>query len=940
MRTPPIVAVHRLFPILLASAALGGLGTSCREEPSPGGPEDHGPPITTPDISPDPVAATFTISVDPESPALSGATLEPKEGVVTITGDSKEISLAARAKRIVKRPGVLWVELYFTNAADTGLRDVTATLTDEGGASEVYDFTADVFADEAPPGELRIGGIAPHGVGRLVLGVPGSAPSKLRISLAGARTARLAATSAPVVVTPDGKEAWAVVPDGDIVSVIDTATDSRASQIPIPGRPASVGVTPDGAYVLVAASSANTVSIIDRETRKVVQVLSEKDGIGREPRNLVVSPDGGHAFVSAYVGDSITSIVRTKDGFFVDETVAVKRRPTGMSVSPDGSALYVAHHLAFGTLLENKAYVSVLATDSMAPVGEIEMQDTLNLDRAHCLADVFGVSPQRVVTEGAPTQLAGVFLTPSGASGWVPFTRIAAGPITEKGPNAAPLSPALDPKPGEFSPPFVLLADTRSPREPGESLSIGNVERPVADSYVQCERFPAEIELTGRDLIPGKEDQQVNRFPAFPTANMGLTETGILRFVAFTRGGRRALLLAHSSDEIAVYDALTGHPSTQRHFRLSGSNPIGMVLTPAGDKAYVVYESSMSASVLDLSAYADDAALPGLSYVPYEYRDVPEIPPVGGVVGSQQLVRYIASTPDLPEIQETKQIALLDSDPMDPEMRRGKILFTSSNPDKYPTMTRSRLSTCGSCHPDGGNDGTLWSTMEGERRTMSLRGGVAGRGWLHAMGTHADASEFASIIVKERLGGDLSPEDTAALARWIAFGIPKLQHPRVDEALAAKGQAVFESSCAGCHAGEAMTSGEPDPSNELGGGGESGPLLFDVGTRSEDSHVLVGPFFESLFPPLEAKIFHALRGDRDLGPDDLVQQTFDFRPRPPRKASELKAPSLVNVWDNALFFHDGRYDDLADVVDHLDDALSLGLSADDKKAVLEYLKTL
>ena len=928
---------RRAAPCMFLFAA--AVAPACDGESGPPD-EEAGPPVTVPDIAPDPVLATFEIAIDPGSPALQSATLEPKPGVATVTGGSGEVALTAHAKPVVKRPGIVWVELYFENAAETALRDVVVKLQDMGGAAEVHDFTADVFAEAAAPGEIKLGSVAARGVGRLAIGVADKGPSKLGVTLTGKRTARRSTSSAPVAVTPDGKEAWAVVPDGDTVAVIDTAKDERIGQIPVAGHPASVSVTPDGAFVLVAASSANTVSVIDRATKKVVQVLGEADGIGREPRHLVITPDGGRAFVSAYVGDSITSLVRNKGGFRVEKTVSVKRRPTGMSVSPDSGTLYVAHFLAFGKLLDNKGVLSVLSTEPLEPVNEVVMNDTLNLDRAHCLADVFGVSAKRVVTEGAPTQIAGVFLNPAGTSGWVPFTRIAAGPITEKGPGAKPLSPALDPKPGEFSPPFVLLADTRVPREPEEHLSIGNVERPVADSYVQCERFPAEIELTGRDIIPGQPDRQVNRFPAFPAANMGLTETGILRFVGFTRGGRRALLLAHSSDEIVVYDAVTGHPSTQRHFQLSGNNPTGLAVTPDGSKAYVVFENSLSASVVDLSAYAEEGALPGPSYVPYEYRDVPEIPPVGGVVGSQQLVRHLEGVPDLPEMKEIAQVQLLDADPLAKEMRRGRTLFSSSNPEKYPTMTKSRLGTCGACHPDGASDGTLWSTMEGERRTMSLRGGVAGRGWLHAMGTHKDASEFASIIVKERLGGDLSKDDTAALAKWIAFGIPKLQHPKVDEALAEKGRAVFQASCAGCHSGEQLTSGEPDPGSELGGGVEAGPVLYDVGTLSEDSHVLVGPFFESLFPPLEAQLFHELRGDRDLGADDFVQQTFDFRARPERKASEYKAPSLVNVWDNALFFHDGRYDTLADAVGHIDAALMLGLSADDKKAVLEYLRTL
>jgi mono/diheme cytochrome c family protein len=230
--------------------------------------------------------------------------------------------------------------------------------------------------------------------------------------------------------------------------------------------------------------------------------------------------------------------------------------------------------------------------------------------------------------------------------------------------------------------------------------------------------------------------------------------------------------------------------------------------------------------------------------------------------------------------------------------------------------------------------------MEGERRTMSLAGGVAGRGWLHASGTHIDAHEFADIIVKERLGGALSPADTDALAEYVARAIPKLQSPKVDAALVTQGKSIFANKCAGCHSGDKMTSGNPDSANEWLGGLAAGPMLYDVGTVSDDSHVILGTFFESILPPLEGKLFHELRGDRDLGPDDFVQQTLDFRPRPVRKASEFKAPSLVNVWNNVVFFHDGRFDKLDDVVGYLNKQLTLNMTADDQKAVIEYLRTL
>lgn len=101
-----------------------------------------------------------------------------------------------------------------------------------------------------------------------------------------------------------------------------------------------MSVTPDGAFVLVAAPSANTVSVIDRATKKVVQVLGEANGIGREPRHLVITPDGGRAFVSASCGENVTtSLVRNKGGFRVEKTVSVKQHQTGMSLLTRRAAL-------------------------------------------------------------------------------------------------------------------------------------------------------------------------------------------------------------------------------------------------------------------------------------------------------------------------------------------------------------------------------------------------------------------------------------------------------------------------------------------------------------------------------------------------------------------------------------------------------------------------
>jgi hypothetical protein len=96
------------------------------------------------------VAAAFTVTLDPEA-LKDKVTLDPAKEAAVVTGSSPDIELTAYAKRIVKRPGILRVELYFENKSDTALRDVIVTAKDAGASTPFYDFTNDVFAEASPP---------------------------------------------------------------------------------------------------------------------------------------------------------------------------------------------------------------------------------------------------------------------------------------------------------------------------------------------------------------------------------------------------------------------------------------------------------------------------------------------------------------------------------------------------------------------------------------------------------------------------------------------------------------------------------------------------------------------------------------------------------------------------------------------------------------------
>lgn len=923
--------------LLLATAAwLAACGSPQSDVPPQGD-----PPLTVePDVPAEPRTAEFRLTIDPKQPEFAArTTLEPVASPITISGGSSTLKLRAFGKRLPQRSELLWVELFFENQEQLGLRDVAVEVKELSGG-KLYDFTNDPFSEDDTRRSLRVGAIAAEGLGRVVIGVPASETTSLTLRLAGTTTRRVSQGSGPIKVSPDGAEVWVAWPDADLVAVLDAGRRSRIAELRIPGRPSSVAITPDGKLVLVASAATNTITVLNRADRSVVQTLGEADGIGREPRHLTVSPDGARAFVSAFVGDSITALARRGNRYVVESSLAVGRRPAGLSVSPDGT-LYVSHFLLRGKVTANEGYVSVLATAPLALLREAVFHDHFNLKEVKCLSDLLKLPPELFTAEGAPTQFAGAFLNPAGTLAWVPGARVGPIPIWERGPKAQALSPFVAPRPGEILAPFLFLLDTRDASSAAPLAMPGVLDPPDARiGYVKCAKYEFEGEQVRRNVLPDMPLRQVNTAAATPTGSTGLTESGPMRSVAFSRGGRLFFGVSHTADEIIVYDALTLHPRTQHHAPLSGNNPLGIAMTPDGKSAFVVYENSTFVSVLDASAYASPADLPGPTYVPYDYRDVPQFPSPGGIFTSKRLVRYIASVPDLPALKEVAQIPLVDKDPVDPVLRRGAVLFTSGNPDKHPTLSASRNGACASCHPDGHSDGTLWPTMEGERRTMSLAGGVEGRGWLHASGTHSDAAEFAEIIVTERLGGKLAKSDITALATYVAKGIRKLQGPRVNAELAARGKTIFQAKCAGCHAGPQLTSGRPGPMVPYGGGDAAGPGLYDLGTAVDSAFAALPRFVESSLPPLEKELVTKLRGDRSLGTGDRVQEVLDFRPRPDRKRGEFKAPSLINVWDSVVYFHDGRFETLAEVVGYLDSVLKLGLSADDKQAVIEYLKTL
>ena len=130
-----------------------------------------------------------------------------------------------------------------------------------------------------------------------------------------------------------------------------------------------------------------------------------------------------------------------------------------------------------------------------------------------------------------------------------------------------------------------------------------------------------------------------------------------------------------------------------------------------------------------------------------------------------------------------------------------------------------------------------------------------------------------------------------------------------------------------------------DSADPYGGGRTEGPTLVDIGSATDWAHVTLGEAYTHLFPPTARDVLNLLRGDRALGANDPVQQTLMFDARPDRARGSFKPATLVDVWENGVYLHDARFTSLDDVVAYFDAQLGLGLSSDDQRAIVEYLKT-
>ncbi|MBK6529209.1 MAG: c-type cytochrome [Deltaproteobacteria bacterium] len=307
-------------------------------------------------------------------------------------------------------------------------------------------------------------------------------------------------------------------------------------------------------------------------------------------------------------------------------------------------------------------------------------------------------------------------------------------------------------------------------------------------------------ELPGRGVGLGGRSGVAWRMIAGPGGALVLHQRAITASVQITTGGygstgRCQTGVVQSTVSMIGTEAPVALPS------LSGVTlAVDVALAPGGQRMAI--------------AAAGNAPFPTLGQVfAFSLSELPSgvmgscatVQPVAGVTGQAVAVAFTPSGQLVVQTREPAAIVLPGG--------AGVTLSGESRGDTGHTLFHANAGAfmaCASCHPEGGDDGHIWTFLPiGSRRTQNLRGSLAGTAPFHWDGDMATFTDLAHDVFGQRMsGGALAPDQVAALERWTTT-LPTIPASPVREVgTVARGRALFADAvvgCSDCHSGPHFT---------------------------------------------------------------------------------------------------------------------------------------
>jgi DNA-binding beta-propeller fold protein YncE len=155
------------------------------------------------------------------------------------------------------------------------------------------------------------------------------------------------AGSEALALTPDGRELWVAARAAGELAIVNTDKLEVTARLPLPGIPIRIAITPDGRTALVTCAGTAEIVAFDVATRserarRTVDVPKAPGADQRSlarlapnsvlPIGLLVSADGGSAFVAATMGDVVVQF--TTGSLEPLRTIDVGGEPDGLAVTP------------------------------------------------------------------------------------------------------------------------------------------------------------------------------------------------------------------------------------------------------------------------------------------------------------------------------------------------------------------------------------------------------------------------------------------------------------------------------------------------------------------------------------------------------------------------------------------------------------------------------
>ena len=451
--------------------------------------------------------------------------------------------------------------------------------------------------------------------------------------------------------------------DSRVVRVIEPDTHQELSHVTLSGKPSQLVIAGDGrAYVALRDASRVVALEVTAEPRVTLQQAGEIT-TASEPVSLAVTPAGDTLLVASAWGKTL-ALFRLAD-LSTRATIWLPREPRGVVVSADGRFAYVSH--AVGPSVSRVALDGAVAS----PGGRLERSEVTLSGRDYTLgkaANDAPAQPEDTTAEGASG-------SPATRPGSAEHLRVAAQGFAIARLGEQTVVPLVLVHPNR-----ALASQLGAHRDyPAHQPALAMIDSNSGEAWLRVQHRGWAASRPRGHFAGGA--RRNNCF--------------LPRAVAVDSMRGTLLVACLGSGEILAYDASPRAlaQSWRGRWRVP-AGPLGLAVDAAGGTALVWSQFDRSLSTIELPKGPASA-----------------IPAPGPTGQPSQLPTKMTSLPPPAALGAVNRR-------LSSEAAIGRKFFHSTGQRRGAADGRS----CASCHPDGRQDGLIWPTPYGPRRTLTLTG--------------------------------------------------------------------------------------------------------------------------------------------------------------------------------------------------------------------------